>query len=180
MMGWNNEEVEKLKRLWTDGLSASEIAKEFGGITRNAVIGKVHRLGLSRANPSDSMRTSYSLPKPVQHATRPREKATQAEPVTDKPASNGPQEELAPPSRTCPLDAFPGLATAHTLGAHMCKWPIGDPLEEGFTYCGRKCKLSSPFCLEHEEFAYQPASTPRKRKQVKFYRPRIQNNEAYY
>ena len=65
-MGWTDERVELLKKLWLDGLSASQIAKQLGGVTRNAVIGKVHRLGLSgRAAPSQPSRTVFKAARPV-------------------------------------------------------------------------------------------------------------------
>src|ERR1700760_2425367 len=65
-MGWTDERVELLKKLWQDGLSASQIAKQLGGVTRNAVIGKVHRLGLSgRAAPSKPARTTFKAPRPA-------------------------------------------------------------------------------------------------------------------
>ena len=65
-MGWTDERVETLKKLWLDGLSASQIAKQLGGVTRNAVIGKVHRLGLSgRAAPSQPARTPFKAPRPA-------------------------------------------------------------------------------------------------------------------
>ena len=65
-MGWTDERVELLKKLWQDGLSASQIAKQLGGVTRNAVIGKVHRLGLSgRATPSKPARTVFKAPRPA-------------------------------------------------------------------------------------------------------------------
>src|SRR6188768_96843 len=65
-MGWTDERVELLKKLWQDGLSASQIAKQLGGVTRNAVIGKVHRLGLSgRATPSKPQRTVFKAPRPA-------------------------------------------------------------------------------------------------------------------
>src|SRR5512141_1623281 len=64
LMGWTEERVEKLKKLWLDGLSASQIAKQLGGVTRNAVIGKVHRLGLSgRAAPSQPSRPTFKAPR---------------------------------------------------------------------------------------------------------------------
>ena len=64
-MGWTDERVETLKKLWLDGLSASQIAKQLGGVTRNAVIGKVHRLGLSgRATPSQPARVAFKAPRP--------------------------------------------------------------------------------------------------------------------
>src|ERR1700761_7267033 len=69
-MGWTDERVELLKKLWLDGLSASQIAKQLGGVTRNAVIGKVHRLGLSgRAAPSQPARPVFKAPRPPRPAT---------------------------------------------------------------------------------------------------------------
>ena len=71
-MGWTDERVELLKKLWQDGLSASQIAGELGGITRNAVIGKVHRLGLSgRAKSPSSTAPRTRRPRVPQHGTRP-------------------------------------------------------------------------------------------------------------
>ena len=68
-VGWTDERVELLKKLWQDGLSASQIAKQLGGVTRNAVIGKVHRLGLSgRATPSKPQRTTFKAPRPARAA----------------------------------------------------------------------------------------------------------------
>ena len=65
-MSWTDERVSTLKKLWLDGLSASQIAKQLGGVTRNAVIGKVHRLGLSgRAAPSQPTRPVFKAPRPA-------------------------------------------------------------------------------------------------------------------
>src|SRR5262252_3759409 len=69
-MGWTEERVALLKKLWLEGLSASQIAKQLGGVTRNAVIGKVHRLGLSgRATPSQPPRPAFKTPRPPRPAT---------------------------------------------------------------------------------------------------------------
>jgi GcrA cell cycle regulator len=142
-MGWTEERVELLKKLWLDGLSASQIAKQLGGVTRNAVIGKVHRLGLSgRATPSQPQRTTFKAPR----APRP---AVAAQP-----------RRLSEPSLPqLPVQAFypeePGSATVLTLGAHMCKWPIGDPSTDAFTFCGRRSS-DGPYCVEHARVAYQP------------------------
>ncbi len=71
-MGWTDERVETLKKLWQDGLSASQIAKQLGGVTRNAVIGKVHRLGLSgRAAPSKPARPAFKAPRPQRAVAAP-------------------------------------------------------------------------------------------------------------
>jgi GcrA cell cycle regulator len=76
-VGWTEERVETLKKLWLDGLSASQIAKQLGGVTRNAVIGKVHRLGLSgRAAPSQPTRTVFKAPRPARPVpSSPRSRA---------------------------------------------------------------------------------------------------------
>src|SRR5438552_14769579 len=83
-MGWTDERVELLKKLWQDGLSASQIAKQLGGVTRNAVIGKVHRLGLSgRAAPSKPARPAFKAPRPARPVTSaPSAPRRIAEPVS--------------------------------------------------------------------------------------------------
>jgi GcrA cell cycle regulator len=136
-MGWTDERVELLKKLWQDGLSASQIAKQLGGVTRNAVIGKVHRLGLSgRATPSKPQRTVFTR--------------RLAEPSTHAPT----------PVRY--VDEAPGMATVLTLQAHMCKWPIGDPALDNFTFCGRRSEENGPYCHEHAMVAYQPPQAKKK------------------
>ena len=151
-MGWTDERVELLKKLWQDGLSASQIAKQLGGVTRNAVIGKVHRLGLSgRATPSKPQRTVFKAPRPARPAAAPSAPRRIAEAVSS------PQQ----PTPLRLVDEAPGLATVLTLGAHMCKWPIGDPALDNFTFCGRGCD-PGPNCLEHVHVAYQPAQAKKK------------------
>ena len=80
-MSWTDERVELLKKLWSDGLSASQIAAELGGITRNAVIGKVHRLGLAgRAGPARAERPRNAMPrKSVVHVAAPAPPIVEAE-----------------------------------------------------------------------------------------------------
>jgi GcrA cell cycle regulator len=146
-MGWTDERVETLKKLWLDGLSASQIAKQLGGVTRNAVIGKVHRLGLSgRATPSQPQRTVFKAPR----APRPAVSAAPAPRRAIEPSMPSPQ--VIQPY----ISEEPGTATVLTLGAHMCKWPIGDPSSDGFTFCGRRSEREGPYCTEHARVAYQP------------------------
>jgi GcrA cell cycle regulator len=152
-MGWTDERVELLKKLWQDGLSASQIAKQLGGVTRNAVIGKVHRLGLSgRAAPSKPARTVFKAPRPARPAAAPSapRRIAEASPMA-----------AAQPSPVRYIDEAPGTATVLTLGAHMCKWPIGDPAMENFTFCGRRSS-EGPYCVEHSHVAYQPAQSKKK------------------
>jgi GcrA cell cycle regulator len=158
MMGWTDERVELLKKLWLDGHSASQIAKQLGEVTRNAVIGKVHRLGLSgRATPSQPTR-------PVFKAPRPPRPAVTAPPVQRRPAEVRPAPPATPAPTSTPVIYVeePGTATVLTLGAHMCKWPIGDPATDGFTFCGRRAGAEGPYCVEHARVAYQPAPAKKK------------------
>jgi GcrA cell cycle regulator len=153
-MGWTDERVELLKKLWQDGLSASQIAKQLGGVTRNAVIGKVHRLGLSgRATPSKPARTTFKAPRPA----RPISAAPSAPRRIAEPVSLAPHH----PTPVRYVDEAPGTATVLTLGAHMCKWPIGDPSMDNFTFCGRRSG-EGPYCHEHSQVAYQPAQAKKR------------------
>jgi len=144
-MSWTDDRVETLKKLWLDGLSASQIAKQLGGVTRNAVIGKVHRLGLSgRAAPSQPQRPAFRAPRPPRPAAPPQPRRIEAAQPAAQPL----------PALPAILEA-PGTATVLTLGAHMCKWPIGDPSTDSFTFCGRR-QGDGPYCNEHARVAYQP------------------------
>lgn len=156
-MGWTDERVETLKKLWLDGLSASQIAKQLGGVTRNAVIGKVHRLGLSgRAAPSQPARQVFK-------AARPARPVVAAQPAARRPAAAAPAEVAPVPAPRPPSYVEePGTATVLTLGAHMCKWPIGDPSTDSFTFCGRRSGGEGPYCNEHARIAYQPQQTKKK------------------
>ena len=153
-MGWTDERVELLKKLWQDGLSASQIAKQLGGVTRNAVIGKVHRLGLSgRATPSKPQRTVFKAPR----APRPVSAAPSAPRRISEPSSSSSPAPVA----LRLIDEEPGMATVLTLGAHMCKWPIGDPAMDNFTFCGRRVG-DGPYCDQHAQVAYQPPQSKKK------------------
>lgn len=159
-MAWTEDRVATLTKLWADGLSASQIAKQLGGVTRNAVIGKVHRLGLSgRAKPS--------RPKPAKTAATARAKAppksaTTAKATAKKTVKAKPTTPAQlPVSVEPPLDAKPlqdgSYATILTLTDHMCKFPIGDPSAEEFRFCGRKTDPDEPYCTAHSMVAYQPS-----------------------
>ncbi len=145
-MAWNDERVELLKKFWSEGLSASQIASKMGGVTRNAVIGKVHRLGLSgRATPAKPQRgcdreVEIAAPEPVGHARAEIDKLI-VEPEFIEPAilSGG------------------DMATVATLKGNMCKWPIGDPAKDDFHFCGQSAPTGKPYCAYHAQLAFQPA-----------------------
>ena len=148
--GWTDDRVGALKKLWLEGQSASQIAKQLGGgVTRNAVIGKVHRLGLSgRATPSQPARTTFrpARPRPTPAATQAPSAPRRIEAAQPRPAA---------PAVPAPMPDLPGTATVMTLGAHMCKWPIGDPSSREFSFCGRRAS-EGVYCVEHARVAYQP------------------------
>ena len=148
-MNWSDERVEQLKSLWTEGLSASQIARALGGVTRNAVIGKVHRLGLAgRASPSRS--------------ERPRM------PMAPKAPSVRSHVPAVPVVEEDPLQLEDGShATVLTISDRMCRWPIGDPAATEFHFCGRSPKAGSPYCEAHARKAYQPQQARRDGKDAK-------------
>jgi GcrA cell cycle regulator len=143
--GWSDDRVNTLSKLWLDGLSASQIAKQLGGVTRNAVIGKVHRLGLGgRGAPSAPTRTVRAA------APRPRRPARPSTPFGLAPAAG-----MVPAVVTVPAPEDPGLIDnlVH-LGAHACRWPIGDPKRSDFTFCGRRA--DGRYCEAHERLGVRP------------------------
>jgi GcrA cell cycle regulator len=162
---WTDERVEMLKKLWAEGLSASQVAKQLGGVTRNAVIGKVHRLGLSgRATPSRPARPRAPTPRTlVRQRPDPLVAAEQDE--TD--------DTHVTPKRSEPVraevnnDGSRELTTVLTLTEHNCKWPIGDPGRPNFHFCGRGADHNSPYCAEHSKLAYQPMQPRRNRERRK-------------
>jgi GcrA cell cycle regulator len=165
-MGWTEERVAELKKLWAEGHSASQIAKRLGSVTRNAVIGKVHRLGLSgRATPSRPVKRPPRLarPKPQQMprqaTSAPRQStalAVRAEPVHTHISE---AEANIEPQRLPNGD----MVTVLTVKDTMCKWPIGDPADNNFGFCGHASADGSPYCAEHARVAFQPAKKRERR-----------------
>lgn len=160
-MGWTEERVAELKKLWAEGHSASQIAKRLGSVTRNAVIGKVHRLGLSgRATPSRPVKRPPRLARPKpQHLPRvagardgQMALRTEATPLVET-------EAFVEPQRLPNGD----MVTVLTVKDSMCKWPIGDPAEATFGFCGRQSDGTTPYCAEHGRVAFQPAKKRERR-----------------
>jgi GcrA cell cycle regulator len=158
-MSWTDERVELLKKLWQDGLSASQIAAELGGVTRNAVIGKVHRLGLSgRGQPTSSIKRQRRT-----HPTGIRRQRTVS--VGNLALKSNldylPDADLQP--RRNVVVPIPLKFSIFQLNEHTCKWPIGDPGQEDFYFCGHDSLESAPYCEYHAGIAYQ-APEPRRRQ----------------
>jgi GcrA cell cycle regulator len=158
-MGWNDERVELLKKLWGEGLSASQIAARLGAVTRNAVIGKVHRLGLSGRATTSRMKSHRPRARVAKRVARARYPQSgnpalralyhpEAEPYTP------PAEELVIPLHE--------RKTIQTLSEQSCRWPIGDPQLADFHFCGKGKVNGLPYCEFHARRAFQPPQ-PRRR-----------------
>lgn len=165
-MSWTEDRVEMLKKLWTEGHSASQIANQLGGVTRNAVIGKVHRLGLSgRATPSRPVKRPPRLarPKPApQRVERTPQKPVEETHAKPLPAiAEKDYEPLAPATLS-------NGETANVLNLResMCKWPIGDPMDKDFAFCGRATSEGGPYCKEHAKVAFQPKKNRTRKEDV--------------
>ncbi len=161
---WTDERVEMLKKLWADGLSASQVAKQLGGVTRNAVIGKVHRLGLSgRATPSRPARPRPQTTARAMAPLRGRPDPLVAERRAEELRSEAHVERAEIARVEAEIDPSQ-RATVLTLTEHTCKWPIGDPGRPGFHFCGRGADSGAPYCAEHARLAYQPVQPRRNRE----------------
>jgi GcrA cell cycle regulator len=177
-MAWTDERIALLKQYWEEGRSASQIAEVLGeGLSRNAVIGKAHRLGLaSRPSPLKigEPRPADSKPAAARAEPKPAPKpAARAEP-TPAPAAQAAPPMPAPqpaPSAASPATALPATkpaprakgarVTLLDLNDRICKWPIGHPDEADFHFCGKPVNAGFPYCGEHCLLAYQ-AQMPRR------------------
>ncbi len=139
--GWSDDRVTTLTLLWRDGQSASQIAKALGGITRNAVIGKIHRLGLS-GRPAPSRPAGVRAARPAGLSAAAKFHRPKTPPVL-----------LAVP---VPHEGPGAIASLTGLGAHTCRWPIGDPKAADFSFCGRLAK--GPYCPAHKTQAVRPGT----------------------
>ncbi len=171
-MSWTDERVELLRKLWNEGLSASQVAAELGtGVTRNAVIGKIHRLGLAERakTPSAPRPRAAKAPRSQQPAAR-----TSSHSVMGNVAlALSPRLIVAAAPRieedvVVPMSA---RVTLMELRESMCRWPMGDPTASEFRFCGaRSPGGSGPYCNHHASIAYQPAQDRRRREQMRIAR----------
>ncbi|WP_127090963.1 GcrA family cell cycle regulator [Aquabacter cavernae] len=167
-MSWNDERVELLKRLWGEGLSASQIAGELGGITRNAVIGKVHRLGLSgrvkSATPARPRKT-----RPEASAPRPNPRPATLGNTALAPAFEALVEAAPAPAPAPATDNVVPLAqrcTIMNLTESTCRWPVGEPGTASFYFCGSRSVTGMPYCTQHARMAYQPVQDRRRDRRL--------------
>ncbi len=165
-MAWTDDRIELLTRLWEEGLSASQIAGQLGEVTRNAVIGKVHRLGLPGRTTTVRVQRPRTRRGPAQYANgaaRPQLRShgnTALKPAYDADAEENPVLlPAAVPELLIPLHE---RASILTVNESICRWPIGDPGDEEFHFCGRHSGPETPYCEHHSAIAYQPAKSRRK------------------
>lgn len=165
-MAWTDERVNMLKKLWAEGYSASQIAKSLGDTTRNAVIGKVHRLGIAERAVSPQAQTRKANKAKTMAPRKP------AKPVKAKarkaPAIRRPDNPIIRPETSEAVPTRMELWAERPislleLNLHTCRWPIGDPATDDFHFCGGKVETSDVYCEVHRKIAYQPAK--RKQKQ---------------
>jgi len=190
-MSWTDERVELLKKMWSEGQSASQIAKELGSVTRNAVIGKVHRLGLSNrtsgaqtAKPEVKAKAG-AAPKPDAKA-KPQPKTEPARPEPEPTADARPnlpaRKQIIPAGQPLPPQPSANEISPEALAKvneiekkakkislmelteRTCKWPVGDPATEDFWFCGLPVQVGKPYCEAHVGVAFQPMSARRDRK----------------
>ena len=182
-MSWTDERVETLKKMWSEGQSASQIAKELGGVTRNAVIGKVHRLGLSNRAGAAPAKPAKEKEKPAAEpqATAAAKEAPATQAAPERPATPAlrqiiPAGQPLPPQPSANEISPEALASVREvekkskkislmeLTERTCKWPVGDPATDDFWFCGLPTQAGKPYCEAHVGVAFQPMSSRRDRR----------------
>lgn len=146
-MFWTDEKVEELRKLWDKGLTANEIAKVLG-VTKNAIVGKVHRLCL-KARPS-----------PIKTKGEETEDAANLfeTGIVQKNIEASADEGVAAlPQETVPTPIIGDKIKLVELDSHTCRWPVGDPREDDFGFCGKKVRTGQTYCDEHAAMAYVKA-----------------------
>jgi GcrA cell cycle regulator len=135
---WTDDRIGRLKTLWLEGQTAEQIARDLAnGITRSAVLGKVHRLGLSAGRAGRPPKRAAVSPRP------PRPAPSRARP--DTPILCSP-----------PAPVQSGLVNVLSVRRYECRWPFGEPGTAEFSLCGRPI-IRGAFCGSHAALAYRPA-----------------------
>ena len=186
-MTWTDERVKLLITLWGDGQSASQIAGELSGVTRNAVIGKAHRLGLSNRAASKSAgakkrKQARQTPVPSKTCATTQTGNDTAASAEATPTERTRLPQIIPADKPLPPQPSANEVSPEALASHRdamkkalrlglmdltektCKWPIGDPATEDFGFCGLPVEAGKCYCPPCAKIAYQPALVRRRRR----------------
>ena len=175
-MAWTEQMVEDLRKMWKEGLTTGEIGRRLN-VSKNSIVGKVHRLGLSgRPSPIKKKNENETTQSTTENKTQLNEKKvseTNKSPSVKTEKKTPIKEEntakvlttVATPtetnkekenvfSRKEPEKKHSGFVSLTELDSHTCRWPIGDPKDENFHFCGKKIKIGQTYCEEHAAIAY--------------------------
>lgn len=162
-MNWTDERTEKLKALWADGLSANQIAKQLGGVTRNAVIGKVHRLGLSGRSPGAPKRARLVKPEIAASAKKDGSGAPAGRPRQARTQQSAPPEPAKALPEPKPNRAKPSLGLSIiTIRDGQCRFPTHTAYGD-HRFCGHRTRPGSPYCDAHWQVTVDHAGVKRAR-----------------
>lgn len=175
-MAWTEQQIQTLKKMWGNGYSASDIARVLGGgITRNAVIGKAHRLKLSAGQSSNRQtgaipsRSSGNAISGIVKISKKRSMLRPLPPVQTPPDNSNRLTAREILERLESIKRVEGIAVIKA-GERHCRWPIGDPRSPDFRFCGAPCHEGLPYCVDHARVAYQTVSR----------RSRVSSNERLF
>lgn len=147
---WSEDRIERLKKLWADGHSASRIAAMLGGVSRNSVISKVHRLGLPQRRTATSAHRAAA--RPTQKRRMPRGRPENIKPMRFGDAATSPVSlpaEPLPPAHETDVARMKLVDLDATPGVRNCRWPVGDPHDESFGFCGQPVASGLSYCEHH-------------------------------
>lgn len=144
---WSDDLIARLEKLWSAGKSAGEIAAILGHVSRNAVIGKVHRLGLTRANQAIAKSPA---------ATKVKLPSRNAGAVIQHLRRAPPKIKPEPYVVATPVDIAPRMLSVLEFTDRTCKFGIGDVGEPGFGFCGHETAPGKPYCAGHCKVAFVP------------------------
>lgn len=147
---WSEERIDTLRDLWRSGYSASDIARTIG-VSRSAVLGKVHRLELPHRKAPQ--------PRPVKSKAEVKRDRNRFTPTRRYAKAPMPSPRPLPPPVI--IEANPRGVTLFDLQSGDCRWPMGDPHDPGFLYCGDNVRDGSSYCAAHHAIAYTPSTNRR-------------------
>ena len=155
--GWTDEKIEQLKKLWTEGYTTGEIGKQLN-VSKNAVVGKAHRLGLeSRPSPIRRVMEDDEVESTADNVVVSAKTEVTGNKKRGKiPASAKEKVAKSPSPVKKPVAKQPKkkFVKIEDLSMNSCRWPIGDPKEDNFHFCGKETFNGKPYCLEHCATAY--------------------------